>query len=206
MRGTSALSLAALRKTGVLAGIVALAVLGAAVLGGCDPCPACTRTIPPAPGAAQFVATGSMTDSRIFHSGTQLDNGQVLIAGGSQIAGTLDAAEIYNPANGTFAATAGAMSQARFHHTSTRLDDNTVLVTGGDNGGGLLVATALISAELYDPATNKFTSPGVMFSPRTWHTATRLQDGKVLIAGGSPAVDSTIDPTTGTGTGLPIGA
>ncbi len=135
-----------------------------------------------------------------------LDSGQVLIAGGSQIAGTLDSAEIYDPATGIFTATAGAMSQARYHHTSTLLSDNTVLVTGGDNGGGLLVATALISAELYDPTTNKFTSPGDMFSPRTWQTATKLQDGKVLIAGGSPAVDSAIDPTTGTGTGLPIGA
>jgi WD40 repeat protein len=147
-----------------------------------------------------------MTDSRLFHTGNLLDTGQVLIAGGSQIAGTLDVAEIYDPTNGTFTATAGAMNQARYHHTSTLLEDNTVLVTGGDNGGGLLVATALISAELYDPTSNKFTSPGVMFSPRTWQTATKLQDGKVQIAGGSPAVDSTIDPTTGTGTGLPIGA
>ncbi len=146
------------------------------------------------------------TDSRIFHSGNLLASGQVLIAGGSQIAGTLDSAEIYDPATGIFTATAGAMSQARYHHTSTLLSDNTVLITGGDNGGGLLVATALISAELYDPTTNKFTSPGDMFSPRTWHTATKLQDGKVLIAGGSPAVDSAIDPTTGTGTGTPIGA
>ncbi len=205
-RGKSLWSFSGTVKAGAISiGLLAIVcAIAATACMGCDPCPSCTHVTPVT--SSGFVATGSMTDSRIFHTGNLLDTGQVLIAGGSQIAGTLDVAEIYDPSNGTFTATAGAMSQARHHHTSTLLADNTVLVAGGDNGGGLLIATALISAELYDPATNKFTSPGVMFSPRTWHTATKLQDGKVLIAGGSPAVDSMIDPTTGTGTGLPIGA
>ncbi len=205
-RGKSLWSFAGTVKAGAFS-IGLLVIVGAVAATtsiGCDPCPSCAHVTPVTESG--FIASGSMTDSRIFHSGNLLDTGQVLIAGGSQIAGTLDSAEIYDPATGIFTATAGAMSQARYHHTATLLSDNTVLVAGGDNGGGLLVATALISAELYDPATNKFTSPGDMFSPRTWQTATKLQDGKVLVAGGSPAVDSAIDPTTGTGTGLPIGA
>ncbi|HXR36798.1 MAG TPA: kelch repeat-containing protein, partial [Candidatus Binataceae bacterium] len=205
-RGKSLWSFAGTVTAGAFS-IGLLAIVGAVAATtsiGCDPCPSCTHVT--SVTASGFIASGSMTDSRLFHSGNLLDTGQVLIAGGSQIAGTLDSAEIYDPATGIFTATAGAMSQARYHHTATLLSDNTVLVTGGDNGGGLLVATALISAELYDPTTNKFTSPGDMFSPRTWQTATKLQDGKVLVAGGSPAVDSAIDPTTGTGTGLPIGA
>jgi WD40 repeat protein len=173
---------------------------------GCDPCPACPSSAVISPTAAHFMTTGSMTDSRIFHTATLLDTGQVLVAGGSQIPGTLDAAEIYDPSNGSFTATAGAMTQPRHHHTSTVLNNGMVLIAGGDNGGGLLTATAFVSAELYNPATNNFSATGSMFAPRTWHTATILNDGKVLVAGGSPAVDSTIDTITGSGTGLPIGA
>ena len=154
-----------------------------------------TTTTPPVPGAAHFVFSGPMTDSRILHTAHLLDNGQVLVAGGSQSCqepSTRPRSTIRSA--GTFTATAGAMTQARHHHTATLLNDGTVLIAGGDNGGGLLVATAFLSAELYDPATNKFTATGAMFSPRTWQTATLLADGKVLMAGGSPAVDSTIEP------------
>jgi len=187
---------------GLLVAVCALAALAAT---GCDPCPSCTR-VPPVPTGAHFVPSGPMTDSRVFPSATLLNTGEVLMAGGKQLAGTLDVAEIFNPANGSFAATTGAMNQARHHHTATLLNDGTVLVAGGDNGGGLLVATAFLSAELFDPASGKFTVTGTMFSPRTWQTATRLADGKVLVAGGSPAVDSTVNSVTGTGTGLPVGA
>ncbi|MGO9060146.1 MAG: kelch repeat-containing protein, partial [Candidatus Binataceae bacterium] len=188
---------------GLVAAIYAFLALVAA---GCDPCASCTTMTTPVPGAAHFVFTGPMTDSRIFHTANLLSSGQVLVAGGSQIPGTLDSAEIYDPTSGTFTATSGSMTQARHHHTATLLNDGTVLVAGGDNGGGLLLATAFLSAELYDPATDKFTATGAMFSPRTWQTATLLADGKVLMAGGSPAVDSTINPETGNGSGLPVGA
>ncbi len=185
-------------QVAILCSVVALAAAG------CDPCQSCVTTTPVTPGVAHFVFSGPMTDPRIFHTANLLNNGEVLVAGGSQIPGTLDSAEIYDASAGTFTATSGAMTQARHHHTATLLNDGTVLVAGGDNGGGLLEATAFLSAELYDPTTDKFTATGAMFAPRTWQTATLLADGKVLMAGGSPAVDSTIDPDTGTG--LPVGA
>ncbi|HKD68846.1 MAG TPA: kelch repeat-containing protein [Candidatus Binataceae bacterium] len=205
MRGKSALSSDLIFNVSALIGVAALCAMAAAAASGCDPCSACPTT-PVSPTSPHFVLTGPMTDSRIFHTGTLLDNGQVLVAGGSQIAGTLDVAEIYNPSAGTFTATSGSMTQARQHHTATLLNDGTVLLAGGDNGGGLLTATAFLSAELYDPTADKFKVTGAMFAPRTWHTATRLADGKVLVAGGSPAVDSTINPITMTGSGLPVGA
>src|SRR5262249_25599745 len=42
----------------------------------------------------------------------------------------------------------------------------------------------LASADFYDPVTNAFTTGPSMTRPRIEHSATRLQDGRVLIAGG----------------------
>jgi len=52
------------------------------------------------------------------------------------------------------------------------------LIAGGYTGD------YLDSAELYDPATGKFTSAGKMVTPRSGHVATLLNNGKVLLAGG----------------------
>ena len=50
------------------------------------------------PATGTFTATGSMTTPRWNHTATLLNNGSVLIAGGSTTTGTyLDTAEIYNP-------------------------------------------------------------------------------------------------------------
>jgi hypothetical protein len=82
----------------------------------------------------------------------------------------------------TFVAT-GRMNTARMDFTSTLLLDGTVLIAGGalDEGAA---QTYLASAELYDPATGEFTATGSMTTARAGQTATRLKDGRVLIAGG----------------------
>src|SRR5262249_44168050 len=58
------------------------------------------------------------------------------------------------------------------------LPNGKVLVAGGYNGPDLA------SAELFDPAANRWTLTGAMTSARVWHTATLLANGKVLVAGG----------------------
>ena len=128
-----------------------------------------------------FVPTGSLLTARAGATATQLNNGIVLVVGGSDTNGIpLASAELYNQSTGTFAPT-GSLNTARASFTATLLADGTVLVAGGqDNNGNLLS-----SAELFNPSSGTFTTTGGMNAARLTHTATLLANGKVLFAGGS---------------------
>ena len=127
--------------------------------------------------------------------------GKVLIAGGSDNSGKAqNSALLYDPATGNFTAT-GNMTTAREFHSATVLVDGRVLIAGGRSVTGART-TVLSSAEIYNPATGTFTAVATpLGSGRFGHTATRLADGRVVIAGGSngtAAVASAdlFDPTT----------
>ncbi len=132
-----------------------------------------------------FTATGSMTTARDEHTATLLTNGKVLIAGGTADPSIWASAEIYDPGTGTFTAT-GNMTTPRSWHTATLLPDGKVLITGGrvTNATGSLAKPTLASAELYDPDSGTFTAIGNLTMARESHTATLLNNGTVLIAGG----------------------
>ncbi len=141
----------------------------------------------------RFVWTGSMNTPRVGQTATLLNNGTVLMAGGSG-----DAAELYNPATGIFSYT-GSMNAPRGGQTATLLNNGMVLMAGGNGSAGFLA-----SAELYNPATGTFTYTGSMNTARGDHTATLLDNGLVLMAGGWNyptgilASAELYDPTTGT--------
>ncbi len=151
------------------------------------------------PFAGTWSQSGEMSDNRQYHSETLLVDGRVLIAGGGSVHGTttatLASVDLYDPARGTFTATA-PMTMARLLHTATRLRDGRVLVVGGSALGN--------TAELYDPATGVWTATGNLNESRSRATATLLGNGKVLVVGGimpdSPFVRATAeiyDPATG---------
>ena len=163
--------------------------------------PAIAEVYDPATGI--FAPTGSMTDARDGHTATLLNNGTVLIAGGSTNTGNSATAELYHPTTGTFTPTS-SMNAARQSHTATLLGNGKVLIAGGNAKNGT-PAISLASAELYDPATGTFTLTGSMTAARQFHTATLLNNGKVLITGGyenspfsSLASAELYDPATGT--------
>ena len=126
-----------------------------------------------------------MGTSRTAHTATLLPNGKVLVAGG--FGGTpnafLSSAELYDPVSNTWTPATGAMLTARRDHTATALTTvGEVLVTGGTNSNG----TSLATVELYYPASNtSWSAMASMSTPRHWHSATRLQDGRVLVVGGT---------------------
>jgi Galactose oxidase, central domain len=150
------------------------------------------------PATGTFTATGSMIELRSEHTATLLANGKVLLA-----CGTADnVAELYDPATGTFTATGSLIVGGRWGCTATLLNDGTVLIAGGRDAENVFFADPLNSAEIFDPATGTFTATGQMTDWRYSHTATLLNNGQVLLAGGTNGNSlqdaELFDPTTGT--------
>jgi hypothetical protein len=115
---------------------------------------------------------------------TLLMSGEVLVAGGADDEGFYAKAELYDRSTGTFGA-AGNMVTGRSEHTATLLPDGTVLLAGGLGSFGPQ-PPGLTSAEIYDPASSTFSVTGTTTVVRG-HTATLLNNGRVLLAGvGSP--------------------
>jgi hypothetical protein len=153
------------------------------------------------PSTGAFTQTGSMAVARFRHTATLLQNGKVLITGGTSLdsSNPTATAEVYDPATGTFTVT-GGMTTAREEHTATLLADGKVLIVGGEGpvtGSSELQATATV--EVYDPSTGLFSTTGSMTAARSLHTATLLPSGKVLVAGGGDdnSTAEVYDPATG---------
>jgi hypothetical protein len=77
------------------------------------------------------------------------------------------------------------------------LANGKVLAVGGQNAG----SDDLASVELYDADTGTWSTTGSLALGRSFHTATMLADGRVLVAGGFNTPDCEIyDPVSGTWT------
>jgi hypothetical protein len=114
----------------------------------------------------------------------------VLVAAGVTIINWTATAELYDPASGTWTAT-GSLDTGRTDHAATLLQNGMFLVAGGfgrpktDGSGAGPNFTPLASAELYNPASGTWTATGSLNRKRYRHTATLLQNGRVvLVAGG----------------------
>ena len=137
----------------------------------------------PRSGTFSITVTGLGVTGRA----TLLMNGRALVAGGNDDPGPIAAAEVYDPSTGVFTAT-GNMIAPRANHTATLLPDGKALITGGNGWVGyplMYYFCCLSSAELYDSVTGLFVNTGTMAAGRTGHTATVLNSGMVLVAGGT---------------------
>jgi hypothetical protein len=135
------------------------------------------------PATGTWRSTGDSLVARWQPHATLLPNGEVLVAGGN---GGIQSSELYDPVTGQWRAT-GLMTSPRREHTLTVLPDGKVLAAGGhleDENYYTGEVTILDTAELYDPATGRWTATARMNSIRASHSATLLGNGNVLVAAG----------------------
>src|SRR5438105_4028518 len=123
------------------------------------------------PATNQWSSAGRQ--GRIAQTATRLANGRVLITGQGA------AAALYDPTSNTWS-DAGTMLQDRVDPSATLLADGRVLVVGGTttaSGQQLWLS----SAEIYDPASNRWSPAGCMSQARWEQTATLLPTNRALI-------------------------
>ncbi|MFA5856266.1 MAG: S8 family serine peptidase [Candidatus Pacearchaeota archaeon] len=136
--------------------------------------------------------SAKLSENRRDHASSLLNDGRVLVVGGywsSALFGqaTLFTTDLITPAlNNQDSSTGIRGPNLRYERRwpkATTLNDGRVLVTGGQKD-----ASYISIAEIYNPATNSFssinTSGCASTIGRRAHTSTLLTDGNILIAGG----------------------
>lgn len=156
------------------------------------------------PATETWSNTGNQKSSRFYHTATLLPNGEVLVAGGAypgppvgpappgafKLVG-LNSAELYDPATGQWSYT-GELNTLHAFHTATLLQNGRVLVVAGTDSIYNYPTDQGVTnkAELYDLATESWSITGNVSAARVFHTATLLQKGQVLVAGGDNTANS----------------
>ena len=128
-------------------------------------------------------STGPNTVRVASHTATLLSDGKVLLAGGAGYAVLAGSAGVicYDPATNIFSLKAN-LTVGRSSHTATLLANGKVLAVGGN--ANTFNAFSIKNVESYNPATNAWAPVSSLTTGRSFHTATLLNNGKLLVAGG----------------------
>jgi Kelch motif len=140
------------------------------------------------PTTGQFTTVMPMGAERGDAAGVLLASGLVLVVGGFDVSFVVTkSAEVYDPAMDKWTPV-GDMTALRSLAHAIRLPDDRVLVIGG--------SLSVDTGDLYDPMSATFSATlDSMQVPRSGETAVLLDDGTVLIAGGSEAVGPVVTAT-----------
>jgi len=131
----------------------------------------------------KWLYSKSMNVPRMFGNFILLKTGKILSAGGFEER----SCEIFDPDKETWTMTDSLPTMRIDGQSTTVLKDGKVLVCGGyrDSADVQSGKTVNLSAcEIYDPVISKWSHVAPMNVPRYCHTATLLNNGKVLVAGG----------------------
>jgi hypothetical protein len=115
----------------------------------------------------------TLAEPRRDHNATLLRDGRVLITGGTARTRT---AEVFDPSSETFSVAGTMVCRPGQGQTATRLFDGRVLVAGGIRDP--------TCAEVFDAEEGRFTATGALNTPHSYHAATLLDNGDVLIMAG----------------------
>jgi Kelch motif len=152
------------------------------------------------PASATFGNAFSVSPVPGAHASSVLKDGRILFAGGWAPNGaggftTVATAQILDPQTRTLTPT-GSMTAPRSSGTAVTLADGRVLVLGGSTSNNSLFPT-LSTAEIYDPATGRFSVTGSLLESLIVPSAILLPNGKVLVAATNSSTAELYDPSTG---------
>lgn len=138
------------------------------------------------PSIDKWSNISSMNYPRYGHTATVLQTGKILFAGGIENpSNALNSSELFDPLTETWTKV-GSMSTGRAKHTASLLNDGKVLVAGGGTMDDIIPGgNPVNTAEIFDPSTGKWTKTDNMHYTRTWHTASVLDNGNVIVVGGN---------------------
>jgi hypothetical protein len=141
------------------------------------------------PRTGRFTAGPNMTWQRQGHAATTLDDGRVLLSGGTGLLGVtatepgveqiMRVASLFDPELGSFESPV-QLQVARDGHSATLLGDGRVLLAGGVSQGGQVLA----STEIFDPITGITSLGPTLLAGRGYHSAVRLGSLQVMLIGG----------------------
>ncbi len=154
-------------------------------------------TVNLATGSAEEV-DGGMLVARAFASVTPFGDG-FIVAGGVDPRGSggdptrappVASAEIFRTDSRAFDRDVVTLSQARARHAAVRLDNGETLLVGGTGENN----TPLATLEAISPETNasRIVDLTVLSTPRSNPQVVRLDDGRLLVAGGFDSVGETV--------------
>lgn len=160
--------------------------------GGCDETRCLTEVARYDVAGDRWTTVAPLPAPRGHATVTALADGSVLMVGGCadpRCTIVLADALRYDPVLNQWQL-AGLMRAPRAGHSATLLADGTVFIAGGCQTAGCRDST-LDTTELFQPSGSPaFVEGPVMRSPRHHHTATMMENGLLLIAGGTDRIDS----------------
>lgn len=130
------------------------------------------------PATGIWSMSGNLNTARVHHTATLLPGGKVLVVGASAIMRAVLISALTQRSS---------MTRPLRHGASSPTSSRPVAITQRPCCRVAMCWSWLVTAELYDPATDTWSSTTNLNTTRTGHTATLLPNGKVLVASGNTA-------------------